>query len=74
MYLNVILRSFEVDMSEWIKIADEVPCSYTDILMVDNLGLRHYGTLEIEDGLHYINQSYSGEEVVYWMPLPELPK
>lgn len=61
-------------MSEWIKIEDEKPCEYTDVLMVDNLGQRYYGTLLIEGENHYINDSCSGEYVTHWMPFPRLPK
>ena len=59
---------------EWIKIEDEKPYEYEMVLLVDNLGQKYYGTLQIEGENHFINDCCSGEFVTHWMPFPRLPK
>ena len=74
MYLNVILRSLEVDMSGWISVDVEKPkkdqLCITSFLPTQSRTFalkRHY---EVGYGL----QSFGSRVADMWMPLPEPPK
>ena len=66
MYLNVILRSLEVDMSEWISVEDELPDEQEQVLGFSNTGaVEIYETLWRED--------FGIWQITHWQPLPKPP-
>ena len=55
---------------KWIKCSDRMPDPEQEIKILGHNG-EYAFECEFEDG-HWCN--IGGEELVYWMPLPELPK
>ena len=89
MYLSVILRSLEVDMSEWISIDDRMPVKFQKVIVADIghgeiysfTGARYMGDgffVAETDGLEAKNYDGGASisldmDATHWMPLPKPP-
>jgi len=79
MYLNVILRSLEVDMSEWISVGKLKPndgqrvIAFVDSCFVVLAQFKKgsfYDVVKDGDGVFFETVS---RDVTHWMPLPKPP-
>lgn len=65
-------------VSDWISVEDKLPAEYTSVLFV---GKNFYGNwYNVQRGFHVgsdwfsdITNSFVGESVTHWMPLPKRP-
>lgn len=78
MYLNVILRSLEVDMSEWISCEDKMPDVNFSWYLICNNGIVTMAFFEKDGDIvrwlcHNDTSNEEWDDVTHWMQLPEQP-
>lgn len=69
-------------MKKWIKAGSRKPKEFVDVLCTDETNIfigyyitkRHRSPEEMENGWRERNDIYIGDSVVYWHPMPKVPK